>query len=763
MPLKLRFILIVLFLANSLFAQDRNIPIGQWRLHTPYTKGLSLDIANNKIYISCGKGSMYLDRSDLSSHFLSKIEGLSDYSVNKIKYNKALDILILAYTNGNIDLIQNNTVSNISDIKRKIRPGTKNINHITLYGNYAYLSCDFGVSVVDLKKTEIKETYLDISNGGNPNKVYASAITADGDSIFIASDSGVLAAKISPVVNLLDFNNWHTFKSADGIPSGKINSVTILNNQVYAAKEDSGIYVFNGIYWKKTIIPLNPGSPIRSMSSSNGQLLICTENKILTFDGITCDSILSPQIAFPSEAMYDENGKLWIADLGLGLTSNVQGNFTNFIPNGPFSDFAFRLYYFNKTIIGLPGGYYDDYLSIGLNEGYYLFDSQFWYNYNKYNTPPIEAIENLDAAVYNPSDGSLYIASYGYGLIERKSDGTHVIYNDTLPLPGVCNFTENIPGLRLAGLAVDSKGDLWIANRHVGSGQPSLFVKRLNGTCDIFYFTPAQPISPTKIVIDDYDTKWVQLTQSNGMLVFNETISSNPKFLNTGIGQGNLPDEIVTCLAKDKNGQIWVGTIKGVAVFNDPSTVFSSSNFDASIPIFNQFPLLFDESIRCIKVDGANRKWIGTDNGLWLFNEDGTEVISHFTTENSPLLSNVIMDVEINEVTGEVFIATNQGIIGYRGTATESTDEFNEVKVFPNPVPPNYNGFVGISGLATGANVKITDIYGNLVYETKANGGTATWNVKDYNGRPADTGVYLIYTASAEGKKGFVAKVAVVK
>jgi hypothetical protein len=762
MPLKPRIIIIVfLFLAQFTNAQNSNIPIGQWRLQTPYLNGISLDIANNKVYISCGRGSLYLDRADMSTHPLSKIDGLSDYNVSKIKYHKGLDILLFAYSNGNIDLLHNNTVSNISDIKRKILTGTKNINHITFSGNYAYLSCDFGISVVDLKKTEIKETYFNIGNGTSTNKVYASAITSDGDSILIASDSGVLAARLSPTVNLLDFNNWHTFRTNDSIPAGKVNSVSILNDQIYAAIDDKGIYVFNGVYWKKTSIPITIGNSIVSMNTSYGNLLICSGREVIAFDGITSNSITSPQIAYPWEAIYDENGKLWIADLGLGLTTNAKGYFVNYIPNGPGSPFSFRLYYYNNNIVCLTGGYNDDYLPIGLNEGYYIFDGQNWNNYNKYNTTAISSMENLDAAVYNPLDGSLYIATYGFGLIERKPDGTHRVYNDTLPLPGGCYFVDAIRAIRLAGLAVDSKGDVWITNRNVNAGKPSLYVKRLNGTCSIYSITSAI-ISPTGIVIDDANNKWLQLTQANGIVVFNEN-QSQSKFLSTGTGLGNLPDNVVTCLAKDKKGQIWVGTAKGIAVFNDPSSVFSSGNIDASLPIYNQYPLLFEESVRCIKVDGANRKWIGTRNGLWLFNEDGTEVISHFTTDNSPLLSDLIMDVEIHDITGEVFIATDQGMISYRGTATESTDEFADVKVFPNPVPHNYSGVVGISGLATSSNVKITDIFGNLVYETNANGGTATWNVKDYNGRAADTGIYLIYAASSEGKKGFVSKVAVVK
>jgi hypothetical protein len=762
MPFKLRFFVVAfLLLSQTGLGQDKNIPIGQWRLHTTYRYGKSLDIVNNKVYISCGKGSIYLDKSDLSITPLSKIEGLNDYSANIIKYNKALDILLLAYNNGNIDLLHGNTVTNISDIKRKILTGTKNINHVTFEGSYAYLSCDFGISVVDLKQAEIKETYFNIGFGGSPNKVYASAITADKDSIFIASDSGVMAAKLSPAVNLLDYNNWHTFRIQDSIPTAKVRSVSVLNDQMYAAVEDSGIYIFNGVYWKKTAIPITVGNSLQSMSTSAGKLIICTGPKIITYDGINYESISSWNIAFPFEALYDENGKLWIADAGYGLISDMEGYLKIYAPNGPYTDLAFKFHYYNNNIVSLTGGYTRN-GPIGLIEGYYIFNNQTWNSFMKYNTPEISSVKDLIDVAYNPLDGSLYIASYGYGLIERKSDGKHLVYNDTVPLPGGTFLTGTPGNIRIAGLAVDANGDLWIANRDLSSNQPTLFVKRLNGTSATYFLGGSTLLSSTNIVIDDLNNKWIRLSQSNGILVFNEK-GSKTKFLTTGTGNGNLPHNDVTCLAKDKKGQMWVGTQNGIAVFNDASSVFSSGTFDASIPIYNQYPLLFQESIRCITVDGGNRKWVGTENGLWLFNDDGTQVINHFTTNNSPLLSDMIMDVGINALTGEVFIGTDQGIISYRGTATESTEEFSNVKVFPNPVPHNYNGLVGISGLATNSNVKITDIYGNLIFETHANGGTATWNVKDYNGRPAETGVYLIYAASSEGAQGFVSKVAVIK
>jgi hypothetical protein len=173
------------------------------------------------------------------------------------------------------------------------------------------------------------------------------------------------------------------------------------------------------------------------------------------------------------------------------------------------------------------------------------------------------------------------------------------------------------------------------------------------------------------------------------------------------------------------------------------------------------FPLLYTEVVKAIAVDGGNRKWFGTDNGLWLFSEDGDEALQHFTTANSPLPSNKILDVAVHDRTGEVFVATEGGLVSYRGSATVTEGKPDCAKVYPNPVRSDYSGPVGISGLSNNAEVKITDVTGTLVYQTRATGGSVVWNLADYNGRRVQSGVYLVMTSDAQGQNGCIAKVAV--
>ena len=232
-------------------------------------------------------------------------------------------------------------------------------------------------------------------------------------------------------------------------------------------------------------------------------------------------------------------------------------------------------------------------------------------------------------------------------------------------------------------------------------------------------------------------------------------------------GNGNLPSNEVECLAEDQDGEMWVGTDKGIAVFYCPDQVFSSSGCDAQQIFIQQDGhtqiLLETEVVNTIAVDGANRKWIATQNsGAYLMSADGTQQIEHFTVENSPLLSNEIRSLAINPKTGEVFFGTADGIISYKSDATEGLEDYTDVYVYPNPVKPGYEGPIAITGLIENAIVKITDISGGLIYQTKALGGQAIWYGKNFKGEKAHSGVYMVFCSNDDGSKTFITKILLV-
>jgi hypothetical protein len=269
--------------------------------------------------------------------------------------------------------------------------------------------------------------------------------------------------------------------------------------------------------------------------------------------------------------------------------------------------------------------------------------------------------------------------------------------------------------------------------------------------------------------VDDENQKWIVSPKGNGLICFNDNNSIDNtgddkwKLYRSGSGNGNLPSNNVLSLAKDKNGFIWIGTDDGIGIVQCPQNVFSSLGCDAILPVvqqggFNQY-LFKGEEVRSIAIDGADRKWVATKNGAWLVSNEGDEVIYRFTEENSSLLSNDVKRISIDGKTGEVFFATANGICSFRSTATEGGKKNENVLVFPNPVPPGYAGTIAIRGLVNNAIVKITEMDGRLVFQTRALGGQAIWDGKDYTGRRISSGVYLVLVSDDERKENLATKI----
>ncbi len=309
-------------------------------------------------------------------------------------------------------------------------------------------------------------------------------------------------------------------------------------------------------------------------------------------------------------------------------------------------------------------------------------------------------------------------------------------------------------------LKSESVGKYWIADYKNGllSNSEGNYKSFSPNSLDTLYQTRRDSI------VNDLDgNRWIRRGNFGGILVISP--KNQRQFVFSGFGVGNLPTNNVKCLALDRDGQMWVGTDKGVVVFDNPPAVFSGKNFDAYTPVFERRRLLSNEIITSIAIDGGNRKWIGTKNGIFLFSPDGTELVNNFNENNSPLPANEISYITAELNTGEVYIRTSKGMVSYRGIATEGSlkQDENAVKVFPNPVRPDFEGQIGIEGLVENALVKITDVAGNLVYETRANGGTAVWNGKTLSGGRVETGIYLIFSANKKGEETLVSRLAVVK
>lgn len=728
------------FWSHSGWTQE-NIALGTWSLHLSFNNLNALAVAPDRVYAANEIGIMVLDKDEKSATTISKIDGLNGSSITTLAYAVAHNILLIGHESGLLSIVKGNEISSINSlVVSSAISGSRKINHIIVNGNFAYVSTDFGLAVFNLENNEVRETYRDLSDVGEVLKINQGAVLAD--SIFLATEKGVIAGSLTGS-NLLDFRNWKRYDQ--GIFDNNIQSITVHEGELFTAINMSGVYVLQNGTWSLQGFLQNEN--FKQLYSSFSNLAITTSDKVWIYDGLSASEIGVGETKDPDVAMLDDDGSIWVADGSRGLLS-INGGVTGFKPNGPSSNTGWRIDHSILGIVFVKGGFTNGLQPLDKMLPVDLFANGVW--------SVLPASPQKDITDFDRIGTANFYSSATFGLERSTPEETLIFDDNNSPLTKI-----NPPDLYVPVPSIETSSDgLWVANY---GGVMPLHLLTNDLTWHSYSFTQPQAKYPVELLVDKLSQTWMVIDpfKGGGIVVFDKN-SGSTTYLSAQAGKGGLPSSNVRSIANDRDGQVWVGTDAGVVFFQNQGNIFNPS-IDAVKPIFENRFLLRDETITTIAVDGGNRKWIGTNNGVWLFGPSGEELIQNFTVENSPLLSDQLIDITIDPRTGEVFFLTSKGLVSFRSDATQSDFQFSSVKIFPNPVSAEFNGPVAINGLYRDAVVKITDISGRMVWQTRANGGTATWNARQLNGNRVSTGMYLVFATSEDGTERHVGKIAVIE
>lgn len=744
-------------------AQHTTPPVGLWRDHLPYSSVIDVTAGSETIYCATPYSVFIINIKENSIERMSRVTGLNETGVTAISYDNVNEKLLIAYSNSNIDIIFRKDIINIPDIKRSVIVGDKNIYNIYSLQKKYYLSTGLGVIVVDGERYEIKDSWL---IGKNGNQVKVNGLTSDAGFFYAATEEGLKKAPVN-ATNLADYNIWELVSGTGGLPEGSCQHVLNVQGKIITQKNDS-LFVLNGASWS---FLYHDGWPIINSTGSENKISLSQrkangESKVtvLNSDGSVLNTFIQASvISFPRKAILFK-GDTWIADQMTGLSQfNAPGSFEQHIPNSPESIASGEMIVYHDVFYATAGGINELWEGQNNSNGLYILKEGLWVNINGKQYSQIDSLLDFITIAIDPKDETAWVGSYGDGLVHIKPGPSFEIYKQN-----VLGFANNDPSnFRVAGLTFDVENNLWISN--YGATQP-LVVRKPEGNfikLSLPFLIPENGL--TQILVDDNHYKWIVAAKGGGLVCYDHgssvenTGDDKWKKYTTGSGSGNLPADNVLSIAKDKNGFIWIGTTNGIGIIQCSQETFSGQGCDAVWPIVQQGNfsgyLFKAEEVRSIAVDGADRKWIATKKGVWLISSTGEKVIYQFTEENSPLLSNEVNKIAIDGKTGEVYFATAKGICSFRSTATEGREENESVLVFPNPVPPGYTGTIGIRGLVNNAVVKITELDGRLVYQTRAMGGQAIWDGRDYKGKKISTGVYLVLISNDERTEKTAAKI----
>jgi sugar lactone lactonase YvrE len=737
------------------------LKIGDWRQHLPWQRTVHVSQSASKIYFATEWAVVELDKTDRTANFITKVEGLSDVGINLIRYNQAAKALIISYTNSNLDLYYpaDGSVLNLPFIQKNPNIiGDKKVYDVFFSGTSAYFACGFGILKFDMEAAEAEYTVF--------TNIAVKSVSQYGGYLWASTDDGLFRLPENDE-NPADFGRWKMVGTTEGFPVGDAyGPLRNWNNALYLGYDNKLLRLEGGTV---TEIASLQNRAVKFLTAEGTGLVIAWTNE--SNFGIGSVEYLEPSgtrseihgpcgAEFPLYAIESDTKKFWFSDQNDAFRyyDHALGQCDKFAFNSPFRHISTEISIANnKVYLATPGAQSNLAPLYEFRSGVYVFEDNAWTRFTGETNPEIKPFDcDKDmwrVAAHPEEDNKVYIGSFVGGLIEATTVGatTQCYTKDNSILEDAGESGDNRTAI--GGMAFDADNNLWISNF---SSSAPIAVKKADNTWKNFPAAPANKV--LQVAVDQAGYKWFVLTFNAGLMVFDsgsdidDTSDDRYKIITTA--NSVLPTNTINCVTVDLDGDVWVGTQQGVVSFECGSNVFSTENpclgrrRIVNVDGFNGY-LLETEDVRTIAVDGANRKWFGTTNGIFVQSPDGLTQVARYTNTNSPLFDNAITDIAINTKNGEIWIGTEKGVLSVRGEATVGGKVNKKTAyAYPNPVQPDYDGPIAINGLARDANVKITDVAGNLVFEGKSLGGQAVWDGRDYLGRRVASGVYLIYATS---------------
>ena len=759
----------VVLLLQIFFLQAQNFE-NRWTGYFSYVSVKSISQGNDKIYAAAENAIFTYDLSTQEIATISTINGLSGKTITTAHYSDIYGLYIIGYENGLIEIAIDgeDNILKVVDIldKPTIPPNNKKINHFNEYNGSLYISTGYGISVYNLDALEFGDTYF---IGDLGSQINITQTTVQGVLIYASSSGNGIKSALVADDNIIDYQQWTT------VIGGGYKGIQSLGSELYTVNNSNTILKFDldvGFLQIDTFL-----SPIVDFEVASEILTITTESSIYAYtEGYSLleevNNLIDFDYKLQSGYTFNNTFYLGTTDLGMLVVPFGTSQAEQILPDGPLFNQAFAIdsspgqlwvafgeidLFFNPyplTKRGISNFRNDDWLSIKYDD---LKDEV-----------NVNDINDLSYVKINPNNtNEVYMSSYQKGLLKINNQTPTILYNETNSPMDIPGGDEDM-GIRLYGSDFDREENLWFVQSRADNGLIKLTPEGQFQLIDVSNIIDAeneQALSDVKVSREGYVFFGAV---DNGLVGYNPTNNEFNK-ISEEIGNGNLPTNNIRTLAFDNQNRLWIGTLKGLRVLYSVGSFFESgANIDAQPIIILEDgiaqELLFEQSITDIEVDGSNNKWVSTaTSGVFYLSPNGQETLLRFTTDNSPLPSDNVIDIAIDDSDGTVYFATKDGLVAYDGTSTDPGEDLEGVYAYPNPVRPTYFGNVTIDGLTAKANVKITDITGNLVFETTSEGGSVQWDTTAFGKYRVASGVYLVLITSDDNLLTKVAKIMVIR
>lgn len=731
----------------------------QWKLHYSYANTETVVQSSEKVYALADGALFSIDKKDETITTWDKSSGLSGSSIDHIAYDTKTSHLVICYADGRIDLLgEDGSVTTMLDLYHKASTLSVTVNSVYTNSGKAYLAMTFGVVVIDIAKAEVADTYYIGEEAANVN---VQSITILDDSLYAASETALYVAYTKD--NLADYRYWQI----RDLPNSKndLRQICSIYHQLYLL-QGTTLYCRTESNWMMV------ADSIEWISQDTQRLLGYTTSRYIIWINQTGEESTVRKLNI-ADALYDATSNAyWIAVPYYGLCKWNNEQTQYYIPDGPISNNAYRLKYDGEQLFVVSGGRWaTQYNRIG---DLSIYDGEMWHGISAGSTNAQcgkYPLDYVSCAAAKDKKGHFFAASYGGGVFEYENYKAIKNYNPDNSTLKSENAKAPDKYTRTEGAMVDDEGNLWVLNTGDEAFPINIMTPQKQWAgLNLYNAANRQKVSfvtPWEIIVDKRDSQYKWFVDQRGVMVYLLHDGGTPTNSADDYCYGRrefydqdglqIAPSAIYCMAQDNDGDMWIGTTTGIFII--PASVdFYKSNecYRVKIPRNDGTNLadylLGTEQVNCIAVDGANRKWIGTENsGLYLMSADGLTTEAHFTTENSLLPSNTILSIALHPTSGEVYVGTGNGLASYRSDASAPQEDYNHAYAFPNPVRQNYAGVITITGLMENSVVNIVDEGGNLICKTRSNGGTAVWDGKNQQGQRASSGIYTALCNAPDG------------
>lgn len=774
-------------LAQSIAETEGDVPapVGEWRALSSFNfvQDLATDSEGRIWGVTTGGIFIWNPNSSRYEALLTPIEGLTRMDPSVITYYPEKDLMLVGFPDGGLNVIHPGTleIQELNDIKRTQLYMDKRIQTIDVTRDGILIGTGFGIVKYDAEVRYVEQTFSSLGSFTDGTAVRDLVIDEETHEVWVATDQGVAMGNLSNDLSIAE--NWRNESSAYFGGAATLE-LALFQNKIYVTTSDGNYERFmdaqdqpNGGWVKNQTFGSVLITDYHVDRQANRLYAVYMYSLFYLDENVRRRTITIPELG----NVVHTDGSIWIGSFQNGLIHYDESNETADIlqVNGPAMNAVFGLRFTDNGMISGSTRFSNRTFLFDDLKGFSIVRDGVWTNYNMSNRDELRDTYFTLTYLSLAGEGYAYFGSWGSGIarLNLETDEINVFNAQNTSIRGANSSNYVV----ISGLEKDSQGGIWAVSRY--ATRPLIY--HVEGSEEWTTLAPASILSSSdrymRMVIDSNDQKWITLESASeagrGLMVLNtgqDPLSASDDravTLTTGIGSGNLPDATVTAILEDQNGEMWIGTERGVAKFTFPDLILDGGPAErqaqwliADDPgVISPF-LLRDISVTAMAVNGANQKWIGTtSDGLWLVNEQGSRVLAHYTAENSPLLSSSVYDLAYNATSGELYITTALGVVILTDVSIRGTNDMTSLSVYPNPFVYDRHDRVIVEGLSERSTLFVITVDGVRVRRLDTAGGRVSWDGLDDRGQKLSSGIYLLVAKDENGGERGAGKIAIIR